>query len=86
MQFFGPPGVILLSVPDGHGSREMRAGYTWGLSVRLNDMRLFSPTKNVTLFLTVTKVWMTGNNAYDRLAPGGYDIAGFSLAPRRHTQ
>ena len=86
VQFFGPPGVILLSVPDGRGSREMRAGYTWGISVRLNDMRLFSPTKNVTLFLTVTKVWVTGNNAYDRLAPGGYDIAGFSLAPRKHTQ
>jgi hypothetical protein len=86
IQFFGPPGVILLSVPDGHGSREMRVGYTWGISVRLNDMRLFSPTKNVTLFLTVTKVWVTGANAYDRLAPGGYDIAGFSLAPRKHAQ
>ena len=86
VQFFGPPGVILLSVPDGRGSREMRTGYTWGISVRLNDMRLFSPTKNVTLFLTVTKVWVTGSNAYDRLAPGGYDIAGFSLAPRKHTQ
>jgi hypothetical protein len=49
-------------------------------------MRLFSPTKNVTLFLTVTKVWMTGGDAYERLGPGGFDIAGFSLAPRRHTQ
>lgn len=86
VQFFGPPGVILLSVPDGRGSREIRTGYTWGLSVRLNDMRLFSPTKNVTLFLTVTKVWITGGNAYERLGPGGFDIAGFSLAPRRHTQ
>ena len=86
VQFFGPPGVILLSVPDGRGSREIRAGYTWGLSVRLNDMRLFSPTKNVTLFLTVTKVWITGGDAYERLGPGGFDIAGFSLAPRRHTQ
>jgi hypothetical protein len=86
VQFFGPPGVILLSVPDGYGGREMRAGYTWGISVRLNDMRLFSPTKNVTLFLTVTKVWMTGTNSFDRLGPSGYDIAGFSLAPRKHKQ
>jgi hypothetical protein len=84
VQFFGPPGVILLSVPNGRGGREMRTGYTWGLSVRLNDMRLFSPTKNMTLFLTVTKVWVAGGNTYERLGPGGYDIAGFSLAPRRH--
>lgn len=86
VQFFGPPGVILLSVPDARGSREIRTGYTWGLSLRLKDLSLMSPTSNVTLFLTVTKVWVTGNAAYDRLVPGGYDIAGFSLAPRRHRQ
>jgi hypothetical protein len=84
VQFFGPPGVILLSVPDGTGHREIRAGYTWGMSVRLGDVRLFAPSKNLTLFLTVTKVWMPGGNAYDRLQPGGIDIAGFSLAPRKH--
>jgi hypothetical protein len=86
VQFFGPPGVILLSVPDASGGRAIRVGYTWGMSVRLKDLRLLSPTTNVTLFLTVTKVWVTGNSAYDRLTPGGYDIAGFSLAPRKHTQ
>ncbi len=86
VQFFGPPGVILLSVPDGRGSRTIRAGYTWGMSVRLKDLRMLSATRNMTLFLTVTKVWLTGNNPYDRLTPGGYDIAGFSLAPRKHAQ
>jgi hypothetical protein len=82
VQFFGPPGVIVLTVPDGRGSREIRTGYTWGMSVRLRDIRLFSPTKNMTLFLTMSKVWLTGGT-YDRLAPGGFDIAGFSLAPRK---
>ena len=86
IQFFGPPGIILLSMPDGRGSHQLRPGYTWGVSVRLVDMRLVSPTKNMTLFLTVAKVWVTGGNAYDRLAPGGYDIAGFSLAPRKQKQ
>jgi hypothetical protein len=84
LQFFGPPGIILLSMPDGRGSHEIRPGYTWGISVRLADLRLVSPTKNMTLFLTVAKVWVTGGNAYDRLSPGGYDIAGFSIAPRKH--
>lgn len=84
VQFFGPPGVILLSVPDAGGERRIRAGYTWGMSVRLSDVRLFAPSKNMTLFLTVSKVWVPGGTAYDRLQPGGFDIAGFSLAPRRH--
>jgi hypothetical protein len=82
VQFFGPPGVIVLSVPGPRG-REIRAGYTWGMSVRLRDIRLFSPTKNMTLFLTMSKVWLTGGT-YDKLAPGGFDIAGFSIAPRKH--
>jgi hypothetical protein len=86
VQFFGPPGVILLSVPDSTGSRRIRAGYTWGMSVRLGDVRLFAPSKNMTLFLTVSKVWVPGGSAMDRLEPGGFDIAGFSLAPRKHAK
>ena len=82
VQLFGPPGVIVLSVPDGRGSREIRMGYTWGMSVRLADVRLFAPTKNLTLFLSMTKVWMVGG-AFDRLEAGGFDLAGFSLAPRK---
>lgn len=84
VQFFGPPGVILLSVPDPSGSRRLRPGYTWGMSVRLGDVRLFAPSKNMTLFLTMTKVWIPGGTPYERLQGGGVDIAGFSLAPRKH--
>jgi hypothetical protein len=86
VQFFGPPGVILLSVPDASGERHVRAGYTWGMSVRLGDVRLFAPSKNMTLFLTMSKVWVPGGTALDRLEPGGFDIAGFSLAPRKHAR
>lgn len=85
VQFFGPPGLILLSVPDGRGGREIRTGYTWGLSVRLADVRVMSATKNMTLFLSVTKVWVNGP-AVGPVPGEAFDIAGFSLAPRKHTQ
>ena len=82
VQIFGPPGVLLLSVPDGDGGRRIALGYTWGVSVRLVDLRLAAPTKNLTLFLNVSKVWLSdaseiGGNAR------GFDIVGFSIAPRK---
>ena len=85
VQFFGPPGILLLRMPDGAGSHQIRVGYTWGMSVRLADLRLLAPYKNATLFLSITKCWTVGSNT-DRLRPGGFDIAGFSIAPRKHTQ
>jgi hypothetical protein len=80
VQIFGPPGVMLLSVPDGRGGRRVELGYTWGVSVRLMDMRLGRPTKNVTLFLNVSKVWVGGGIEGSGKSPG-FDIAGFSIAP-----
>jgi hypothetical protein len=81
LQIFGPPGVILLSVPDG-GSRRISLGYTWGVSIRLADVRVFAPTKNMTLFLNMSKVWV-GGEAGDQRNTRGFDIVGFSLAPRK---
>jgi hypothetical protein len=75
LQIFGPPGVLLLSVPDVDGSRRVTLGYTWGVSLRLVDVRLFDQ-KDMTLFLNVSKVWIGGGGQ-------GLDIVGFSLAPRR---
>jgi hypothetical protein len=85
VQFFGPPGILVLRMPDGLRSHQIRVGYTWGLSVRLADLRLFTPQKNMTLFLSIAKCWTVGN-ASDRLTPGGFDIAGFSIAPRKNRE
>jgi hypothetical protein len=83
VQFFGPPGILLLRMPDVNGSHQIRVGYTWGMSVRLTDLKLLAPHKNATLFLSITKCWTVGSNT-DRLRPGGFDIAGFSIAPRKN--
>jgi hypothetical protein len=82
VQFFGPPGILLLRMPDVAGTHQIRVGYTWGLSVRLVDLKLFGTQKNTTLFLSIAKCWTMGNAA-DQLNPGGFDIAGFSIAPRK---
>jgi hypothetical protein len=82
VQVFGPPGVLLLSVPDTDGSRRITLGYTWGVSVRLMDVRLFGPTKDKTLFINLSKVWL-GSGSEDSNSARGYDIVGFSIAPRK---
>ena len=81
LQIFGPPGVILLSVPDGAGGRRVTLGYTWGVSVRLTDARLFGQ-RDMTLFLNVSKVWVNGGGGTGANARG-FDAIGFSLAPRK---
>ena len=82
LQVFGPPGVLLLTVPDEHGGRQVALGYTWGLSVRLADVRINAPTRNLTLFLNVSKVWL-GSGEGAGSAGRGFDIVGLSLAPRK---
>jgi hypothetical protein len=82
LQVFGPPGVLLLTVPDENGGRRVTLGYTWGLSVRLGDVRLGAPTKNLTLFLNLSKVWL-GSGEGSSPTARGFDIVGFSLAPRK---
>jgi hypothetical protein len=81
VQIFGPPGVMLLSVPDGEGSRRLTLAYTWGVSLRLADVRLFAPTRNMTLFFNVSKAWADAGEAGGNVR--SFDIVGFSLAPRR---
>jgi hypothetical protein len=81
VQIFGPPGVMLLSIPDTGGRRRLTLGYTWGLSVRLADVRLLTPERKMTLFLTMSKVWLSSGN--HQLDAGGLQIVSLSLAPRK---
>jgi hypothetical protein len=82
LQVFGPPGVMLLTVPDGRGGRRVSLGYTWGVSLRLADVGIGTPHKNLTLFLNVTKLFVA-SGAIAPQGTQGYNIVGFSLAPRK---
>ena len=80
VQVFGPPGILLLTVPDGNGGRRVSLGYTWGASLRLADVRVGAPTKNFSVFLNVTKLFVT-SGAIGPYGSQGYNIVGLSLAP-----
>jgi hypothetical protein len=80
VQVFGPPGILLLTVPDGYGGRRVSLGYTWGASLRLAEVRVGAPTKNFSLFLNVTKLFVSGA-AVGPYGGQGYNIVGLSLAP-----
>jgi hypothetical protein len=80
VQVFGPPGLLLLTVPDGNGGRRVSLGYTWGASLRLADVRVGAPTKNFSVFLNVTKLFVT-SGAIGPYGAQGYNIVGLSLAP-----
>ena len=82
IQVFGPPGLMLLTVPDGYGGRQVALGYTWGLSIRLGDVRIGAPTKNMTVFLNLSKVFL-GSSDTAAGSSRGYDIVGFSIAQRK---
>ena len=76
VQFYGPPGVVLVSAPQSDGSRVMRIGYTWGVSVRLADYH------RVTIYLNMVKCWLGSRANVDGLQ-GSFDMMGFSISPRR---
>jgi hypothetical protein len=82
VQLFGPPGVLMVSVPDGRGGRRVTLGYTWGVSVRLADTSLGGREKNVTIFLNISKVWL-GSSQNAPEGTRGYNIVGLSIAPRK---
>jgi len=82
IQVFGPPGLMLMTVPDGEGGRQVELGYTWGLSIRLGDVRISAPTKNMTVFLNISKVFL-GSMETAAGESRGDDIVGFSIAPRK---
>lgn len=82
-QFYGPPGIILVAVPTASG-RQLRIGYTWGMSYRVHDFRFpwsHGKEQNASLFISVTKCWL--NAQIGGMNVGGMDLAGFSISPKR---
>lgn len=83
LQFYGPPGIILISIPDRQGGRRLRVGYTWGMSVRLKDFKFpLTSSRNATLYLNLTKCWLGPVNVGE-VRVNGMDFAGFSVSAKK---
>lgn len=78
VQFFGPPGIMLLSVPH-EGGRVTKLAYTWGISVELFDFRLPGTDRFAKAHLNVTKAWTFGGSSNVLAARSGLDVAGLSI-------
>lgn len=72
VNFFGPPGVMLL-LEDAGGSHRIRPAITWGISVYLIDFRPPGAHHMAQLFLNLAKAQTFGD------ARTGMDLAGLSI-------
>jgi hypothetical protein len=78
LQFFGPPGIMLLSMPTEEG-RVTRIAYTWGVSVELFDFRIPGTDRRAKAHINVTKAWTLGGDTNLLAARSGLDVAGLSV-------
>jgi hypothetical protein len=72
VNFFGPPGVMLL-LEDTGTSRSIRPAITWGVSVYLMDFRPLGTGTTAQLFLNLAQAQTFGDRK------SGLDLAGFSV-------
>jgi hypothetical protein len=72
LNFFGPPGVMLL-MQDVAGEKKLLPALTWGFSVYLTDISMPGERRKAQMYLNLAKVWETGSQN------NGLDMAGISL-------
>jgi hypothetical protein len=57
VQIFLPPGFLLLSVPDGHGGRELQPAATIGVSIKMFQFQ-FPQHKDGTAYFNLAKAYL----------------------------
>jgi hypothetical protein len=77
LEFFGPPGLMWVNMPDGIGGRKSEALWTWGMGLRTIDFSLPGTRERLSLNLNLIKAW-----SWQGLR-GGKNMMGVSLSPAR---
>jgi hypothetical protein len=82
VQIFGPPGIILMSIPAAGGRRQTQPAYTWGVSVRLFDFRFPGIGQHATAHFNLAKAWSIGGADNVTAAKSGMNVGGISFTYR----
>jgi hypothetical protein len=80
LNFYGPPGVLLVRQRVGPDQWQWRGGLSWGLGWYLDDVKLLN--RPARLYFNLTKVWTTGGLPSNVGVPNqnfGVSMAGLSL-------
>ena len=76
IDIYGPPGVMLLRQKTSTGWM-YRPGFTWGMSIRLVDLKVPGVNRPLTAFINVSRCWTNGGEE------NAMDMVGFSFTWRR---
>ena len=80
LQFYGPPGVMLIRQEVGGNKHQLRPATTWGFSFRLFDSRIPGTSQQVRIFANLAKVWILGGSQDDIIsASSSIDMMGLSV-------
>jgi hypothetical protein len=74
MQIFAAPGILLMSVPNLYGNRELRPATDWGMTYRLFDFR------SSTVHFNLVRAWVLASQATP--IESTMTLAGFSVSFR----
>jgi hypothetical protein len=77
IQVFLPPGFLLLSIPDGHGGRQVQPAATVGVSIKLFDFE-FPQDKAGTVYFNLAKAYVLNHQA--SMGDAAVDLMGLSFS------
>src|SRR6185295_19604134 len=81
-QVFVAPGAILLSLPNGDGSRELRPAVDWGIAYRCFDFTFPGVQRRASLNVNLARAWvMTGPT---NIVNANIDLVGFSVTFKKN--
>jgi hypothetical protein len=78
VQIYLPPGFLLLSVPDGHGGRQLEPAATVGVSIKMFGFE-FPQNRFGTAYFNVAKAYVV-NRAASLSSNAAVDLVGLSFA------
>jgi hypothetical protein len=79
VHFYGPPGVLFISVRNRNGSRVVEPWFSWGVSLELGKFRLPTNGDILKVHLNVTKNWKWGGESI-YVARNGVDMMGVGVS------